>query len=395
MQKQIEQLSNDYYNELLDIFHHLHSHPELSFQEEKTSEFICNKLDKYGIAYKKYAQTGIVGIIKGGKDGRNIGLRADMDALPINENPTNPYCSVNEGVMHACGHDIHMTCLLGAAKILQTIKESVCGNILLIFQPGEEKLPGGAKQMIEEGAFDDIKPDWIGALHCDPSLPVGSAGFRKGMYMASGDEIFIDVKGKGGHAALPHKTSDTILIASHIIVALQQIVSRHCPPSIPCVLTFGKITGNGAVNIIPKEVNIEGTFRTMNEEWRSRAKKLIREISISLAESMGAECKVNIIDGYPYLENDPQYTEESIRLAEHYLGKENTHELEIRMTTEDFGYYSQKFRTSFFRLGVKDNTQREFALHTPEFIAGERSINYGSGLLAWIAYNLCCTSYLK
>lgn len=395
MQNKIEQLSNDYYNELLDIFHHLHSHPELSFQEEKTSEFICNKLDEYGISYKKYANTGIVGIIKGKKEGKTIGLRADMDALPIEEDPSNPYCSQNKGVMHACGHDIHMTCLLGAAKILQTIKDSICGNILLIFQPGEEVLPGGAKQIIEEGAFKDMKPDWIGALHCDPTLPVGTAGFRKGMYMASGDEIFITVKGDGGHAALPHKTSDTVLIASHIVVALQQIVSRHCPPAIPSVLTFGKIVGNGAVNIIPKEVKIEGTFRTMDEQWRAKAKNLIKEISESVSRSMGAECEVNIIDGYPYLENHPEYTAESIKLAEEYLGVDNIHELDIRMTTEDFGYYSQVYNTSFFRLGVKDSTKKEYALHTPEFKATEKAINYGSGLLAWITYNLCCNNYLK
>lgn len=395
MQKRIEELSKEYNKELSDIFHHLHSHPELSFQEEKTSEYICNKLEEYGISYKKYAKTGIVGIVKGEKEGKNIGLRADMDALPITESNDNPYCSVNKGVMHACGHDMHMTCLLGAGKILQSIKDNLGGNILLIFQPGEEKLPGGARQMIEEGAFEDIKPEWIGALHCDPTLPVGTAGFRKGMYMASGDEIFISVKGSGGHAALPHKTADTVLIASHIVVSLQQIVSRHCPPAIPCVLTFGNIIGRGAVNIIPKEVNIEGTFRTMNEEWRAKAKGLIKEIAESTTKSMGGECEVNIIDGYPYLENDPIKTEEVIRLAGKYLGRENIHDLDIRMTTEDFGYYSQKFSTSFFRLGVKKSDNKEYALHTPEFKADEKAICYGTGLFAWVAYNLSKNNNLK
>lgn len=388
MQKTIEELSRKYYNELVEIFEHLHTNPELSFQEIKTSEFICNKLSELNIPYKKYANTGIVGVIEGGKKGKNIGLRADMDALPVNEDESHQCCSANKGVMHACGHDVHMTCLLGAAKILNEIKKDIHGNILLIFQPGEEVLPGGAKQMIEEGAFENITPEWIGALHCEPTLPVGSAGFRKGMYMASGDEIFIKVRGKGGHAALPHKTADTVLIASHIVVALQQISSRHCPPSVPSVLTFGKIIGNGAVNIIPKEVSIDGTFRTMDEEWRAKAKKLIKQIAESTASSMGAECEVNIIDGYPFLENDPEYTESVIKIAEDYLGKENINNLDIRMTTEDFGYYSQKFKTSFFRLGVKNISGKEYALHTPEFIADKNSFTYGSGLLSYIAYNM-------
>lgn len=389
MQKHIEQLSREYYQDMLEIYEHLHRNPELSFQEENTSAFICSKLKEMDIPYKKYANTGIVGIIRGGKEGKTIGLRADMDALPILEDNSHSCCSVNNGVMHACGHDIHMTCLLGAARILNEIKSEIKGNILLIFQPGEEMLPGGARQMIEEGAFEDIKPEWIGALHCDPALNTGTAGFRKGMYMASGDEIFIKVKGNGGHAALPHKTADTILIASHIVVALQQIVSRHCPPAIPCVLTFGKIIGDGAMNIIPKEVSIDGTFRTMNEEWRAKAKKLIRDISQSVAQSMGAECEVIIKDGYPYLENNPEFTELAIQMAGNYLGKQNIESLDIRMTTEDFGYYSQKFKTSFFRLGVKNPLEKEYALHTPEFKADNKAIPYGSSLLAWISYNMC------
>ncbi len=388
MQQYIEQLSKTHYRDMIEIFEYLHTYPELSFLEENTSDFICNKLEEMHISYKKYAKTGIVGIIQGGKEGKTIGLRADMDALPIVEDHSHSCRSANEGIMHACGHDVHMTCLLGAAKILNEIKAEINGNILLIFQPGEEKLPGGAIQMMEEGAFKNIKLEWIGALHSDPALSVGTVGFKKGIYMASGDEIFIKVKGDGGHAALPHKTADTVLIASHIIVALQQIVSRHCPPSIPSVLTFGKIIGNGAMNIIPKEVNIDGTFRTMNEGWRSKAKQLIKEISQSVAQAMGGECEVIIKDGYPCLNNNIEFTEKAIQFAEEYIGKENVNILDIRMTTEDFGYYSQVFKTSFFRLGVRNKLNKESFLHTPGFKADIEAISYGSGILAWIAYNI-------
>lgn len=371
-------------DEIKAIRVHLHTHPELSFEEFETSKFIKNYLDEINIPYKSgFVKTGIVGKIEGQNPNKKIiALRSDMDALPINENSDNKYCSRNKGVMHACGHDMHMASLLGTAKILSKFKNEWEGTILLIFQPGEELLPGGAKLMMEENALQP-EPEWILGQHVLPDMPTGTVGFRSGMYMASGDEIYLTIKGKGGHAAMPHKCTDTVLIASHIIVALQQIVSRHCDARIPTVLSFGKMIANGATNIIPDEVKIEGTFRTMNEEWRTKAKQLITNIAQSTASGMGAECEVDIRHGYPFLVNNENITLEAKANAIKLLGEDKVVNMDIRMTTEDFGFYSQKYPATFYRFGVK--SEKDGSLHTSTFEANEDALKTAMTTMAWLA----------
>ncbi len=384
LKESIKKYTKSILAETQEIRQFLHQYPELSFQEVKTSQFIQNKLKDYGIPYKSgYAKTGIVAKLEGKNPNKKvIALRADLDALPITENPENKFCSKNKGVMHACGHDMHMAGLLGTAKILKEFQDHWEGTVLFIFQPGEELLPGGAKLLLETDALTP-KPDWIVGQHVLPDMPCGTVGFRSGMYMASGDEIYLTVKGEGGHAAMPNRCADTILTASHIIVALQQIVSRHCDPRIPTVLTFGDIQGRGATNIIPSEVKIAGTFRTMNEEWRAKAKQLIISIAKHTAEGMGAACEVEIKDGYPFLINDEKLTNQAKQNAVDFLGKQYVTNMDIRMTTEDFGYYSQHYPATFYRFGVK--TENSGALHTPTFQADDKSLETAMGLMTWIA----------
>ncbi len=387
MIEKIKEISAKIYNEVVEIRRHIHKHPELSFEEKQTSEFIKNMLDEYGIEYTSgYVKYGVLGVIKGKQKGKIIALRTDIDALPIQENNTDYFSSENKNIMHACGHDIHLASLLGTAKILNKIKNELKGTVLLVFQPAEEKLPGGAKLMMEEGVFDKYKPDLIIGQHVMPDMPVGNVGFKSGMYMASTDEIYLTIKGKGGHAAMPHQITDTVLAASQVIVALQQIVSRKA--NIPTVLSFGKFIANGATNVIPDEVKIEGTFRTLNEEWRTEVHKLINKIAKSTAEAMGAECEVRIIDGYPYLKNDELVTENAINFSKEYLGVNYVENMETRMTGEDFAYYSQKYPTTFYRLGTMNaKTKEVFHLHSSNFKVDEEALKNSTGLMAWIAYS--------
>ncbi|TAJ14147.1 amidohydrolase [Marinilabiliaceae bacterium JC017] len=387
LRKGVQQLAAQYSQEVIEIRRHLHQYPELSFQEYHTSKYIQGKLEEYGIPFRAgYVKTGIVGRIEGrNKDKRVIALRADMDALPIVEEKHLPFRSQNEGVMHACGHDAHSAALLGAAKILSTLKEYWEGTILLIFQPGEEVFPGGAKLMMEEGAFDEVKPELIIGQHVLPNMPVGHVGFKEGMYMASGDEVYLTVKGKGGHGALPHTLNDTVLIASHIIVNLQQIVSRMVPANIPTVLSFGKVIANGATNVIPEKVEIAGTLRTMDEKYRVIIKEKIRKIAQMTAESMDAECEVDIKDGYPVVFNDVEVTRRAKQAAAEYLGDGQVEEMDIRMTAEDFGYYSLKYPTTFYRFGVQQDGGVVGQLHTPGFILNEAALETAFGTLAWLA----------
>lgn len=375
--------------EIIDIRAHLHKNPELSFEEFDTSIFIQKHLNEIGIPFKSgFIKTGIVATLESGDPSsanfKTIALRADMDALPIHEHTDNKYCSTKEGIMHACGHDMHMASLIGTAKVLHKLKDYWQGRILLIFQPGEELLPGGAKQMISEGALDP-KPEWILAQHVLADMPTGHVGFRSGMYMASGDEIYLTIKGKGGHAAMPQNCTDTVLIASHIIVALQQIVSRNGDTRIPTVLSFGKFIAQGATNIIPDKVEIEGTFRTMNEAWRSEAKKLIKRIAEGTAEAMGASCDVVIKHGYPFLVNDKTRTNTAKQNAIDILGHENVEDMDIRMTTEDFAYYSQKYPCTFYRFGVAPNNDiTNGSLHTSTFQANEQALETAINCMAYL-----------
>jgi len=390
LKENIKKLAKNYSDEFIQIRHHLHAHPELSYHEFETSKFVQKKLKEYGIPFEVMATTGVIGIIKGNNPGKKvIALRADMDALPITEKNEIPYRSKNEGVMHACGHDVHTTCLLGAAKILNELKDEWEGTVKLIFQPGEEKNPGGASLLIKEGVLENPKPDIICALHVHPNLEVGKLSFRGGMVMASADEIYITVKGKGGHAAAPHLTADTILATSQLVVNLQQVVSRMNNPFNPSVLSITSFQGGNATNVIPSEVKLMGTFRAMNEEWRFKAHTLIKNICQKTAEISGAEIDVEIDIGYPFVINNIELTEKARRKAAQYAGEENVEETEMRMGAEDFAFYSHIIPACFFRLGV-GNIKKNITsgVHTPTFNIDEKAIENGMGIMAWLAVSL-------
>ena len=383
----IKKLAADYKDEFIKVRHHLHAHPELSYKEFETSKFIQNKLAEFGIEYKILATTGVVGIIKGKNPNKKIiALRADMDALPITEENNIEYISQNAGIMHACGHDVHTTCLLGAAKILNETKDEWEGTVKLIFQPGEERNPGGASIMIKEGVLEDPKPQAIFALHVHPGLEVGKLSFRGGMVMASADEIYINIKGKGGHAASPHLTSDTILIASHLIISLQQLISRNNDPFNPSVLSITSFQGGYTTNVIPSEVKLMGTFRAMNEEWRFKAHHLIKKLSTELVHSMGAEIDITIDIGYPFVLNNEQLSIDSKLKTAEYVGDKNVEQTELRMGAEDFAYYSHKIPACFYRLGVGNVSKKiTSGVHTPKFNIDENAIETGMGVMAWLA----------
>jgi len=377
---------------LIEIRRDLHSHPELSFEEFETQKKVENYLqNELGLKTQRIANTGVVALIEGKNPSKRvIGLRADMDALPIVEvNDGRPYRSKNEGVMHACGHDAHTTCLLGAATILNENRDSFEGTVKLIFQPGEEKIPGGASLMIKDGVLENPKVDIMIGQHVMPFLETGHAGFRKGLYMASADEIYITIKGKGGHGALPHLAVDPILIASHMIVALQQVVSRIARPTIPSVLTFGKITGMGATNVIPSEVKIEGTFRTLDESWRDEAHKRMVEIAKGIVEGMGGELDFQIARGYPFLKNDETITDKCMIAAKEYLGESQVKELDIWMAAEDFSYFSQAVPSVFYRLGTGNAEKKtNISAHNAAFNIDEDSLANGAGMMAYFVFGV-------
>jgi amidohydrolase len=382
----IKQLAREYAPDLISIRHHLHAHPELSYQEFETSKFVQGKLSNAGIPFKVMATTGVVGLIEGKNPGKRvIALRADMDALPIREENDVPYRSKNEGIMHACGHDVHTTILLGAARILHELKDEWEGTVKLIFQPGEEKNPGGASLLIKEGVLKDPEPQAIFGLHVHPGLETGKLSFRGGMVMASADEIYITIRGKGGHAAAPHLTADTVLIASHLIVALQQIISRNRNPFSPSVLSITSIQGGHTTNVIPTEVKLMGTFRAMDEEWRFRAHELIRQQAIALVQGVGAEIDLHIDVGYPMVNNNEALDTIARREAAAYMGAANVLETEVRMGAEDFGYYTRQIPGCFYRLGVMNVAKGITAgVHTPVFNIDESAIEIGAGMMAWL-----------
>lgn len=386
MKTRIQQLAKKYAMEFVTIRHHLHANPELSYKEFETSAFVQKKLTEFGIPFQIKATTGVVGLIKGkNPDKKIIALRADMDALPITEENEVPYKSKNNGVMHACGHDVHTTCLLGAAKILNELKEEWEGTIKLIFQPGEEKNPGGASILIKEGVLENPKPEKIFALHVHPGVEVGRLSFRGGMIMASADEIYITIKAKGGHAAAPQFTADTILIASHLIVSLQQIVARNNSPFNPSVLSITSFQGGNTTNVIPSEVKLMGTFRAMNEEWRFQAHELIKKQTVELVTAMGAQAEIKIDVGYPFVLNDEALNAFAREKGEAYVGAENVETTELRMGAEDFAYYSHQIPGCFFRIGAGNKAKGiTSGVHTPTFNIDENAIEIGMGMMAWL-----------
>jgi len=386
--EKIKSLSAQYHPDTVKARRHLHAHPELSYQEHETMAFVAEQLRGFGLSPKAgVAGTGLIVEVAGNNPERGLfALRGDMDALPITEANDVSYKSTRPGVMHACGHDVHTASLLTVARILHELKGDFDGTVRLIFQPGEEKNPGGASYMIRDGALKNPTPAGIVGQHVFPLLPVGKVGFREGMYMASCDEIYLTVHGKGGHGAAPELAIDPVLIASHIVVAMQQIISRNASPKQPTVLTFGKIIGEGATNIIPNEVKIAGTFRAMDEAWRETALTKIRKLAESVAEAMGGRCDVEISRGYPFLQNDPQLTRRIRRAAESYLGKENVVDLDITLGAEDFAYYSQVIPASFYRLGTRNEKKGITSyVHTPTFDIDEDALQIGPGLMAWMA----------
>ncbi len=381
----IKALSSHLLPEIIEIRRALHARPELSFQEFGTSAFIQEKLTSWGIPFQTgYGGTGISAWIEGqDPNGRRIALRADMDALPIQELNEVPYRSTQPGVMHACGHDVHTACLLGAVKILSELRAEISGSVQFIFQPGEEKLPGGASLMIQDGIFSPIRPAAL-----TPELPVGKVGFRSGPFMASADEIYVTVKGKGGHGARPDANVDPVLISSHLIIALQQVVSRWSDPQMPTVLSFGKVIADGATNVIPGEVKLEGTFRTFNENWRFEAHRRVIALAEGLVRGMGGEIDFRIETGYPVLANDETITAQARALAISYLGNEHVVDLPMRTTAEDFAHYTREIPGCFYRLGTSgaDGTHRH-SVHNPMFDIDEKAMATGMGLMAWIALN--------
>ncbi|KAA2240862.1 amidohydrolase [Chitinophaga agrisoli] len=391
MKNRIKRLAREYAPAFIDIRHHIHSHPELSFEEHATSAFIQQKLTEFGVSYQpNVAGTGIVALIAGRNPSKRIvAIRADIDALPITEANNVPYKSLNQGIMHACGHDVHTTCVLGATRILQEVRDGFEGTVKVLFQPGEEKHPGGASLMIADGALENPRPQAILGLHVQPSMEVGTLGFRSGKYMASADEIYITIKGKGGHAAQPHLTVDTILVASHLVVSLQQIISRNNDPFSPSVLSICAFNGGHTTNVIPSEVKLMGTFRAMDETWRFKAHDLIKKQATELAHAMGAEIEIDILVGYPTLYNNESVTAKARALAEEYLGMEQVLDTEVRMGAEDFAYYSQQIPACFYRLGTGNKARGiTSGVHTPTFDIDENAIEIGIGAMAYLAAEL-------
>src|SRR5690606_9246111 len=332
------------------------------------------------------ANTGVVAIIEGELPSDNgLALRADIDALPITEVENRSYRSKNEGVMHACGHDVHTASLLGVAKILQELRPVFGGRVKLIFQPGEERLPGGASLMIKEGVLERPRPAGVIGQHVMPFIETGKVGFRSGKYMASCDELFMRVKGKGGHGAHPHQNIDPIVITAQIITAMQQVVSRQADPRIPTVLSWGKIIGEGATNVIPNEVYLEGTFRTFDEEWRAQAHVKMQKLAEGIAESFGADCEFEVRKGYPFLSNEPVLTGKVRSYAEDYLGAEQVVDLDLWPAAEDFSYYSQVADACFYRLGT-GNREKGISspVHTPDFDIDEEALQVSIGLMSYI-----------
>ena len=386
--KEVKQAVAGFSEQLIKIRHHLHAHPEISFQEKETAAYLSKILSSWGIEHQNnIGGYGIVGLIQGrNPDKKIIALRADMDALAIDEQNQIPYKSLNAGVMHACGHDMHMTCLLGTVKILNNLKNDFEGTVKFIFQPGEEELPGGSIKMIEEGVLKNPDVEAIFAQHVFPELEAGEVGFKSGMYMASSDEVKLFIRGKGGHAAIPNNRDDTVLAAAQLILELEKVLNANKPQDVPSILAIGRFIANGTYNVIPSEVQLLGTFRTFSESWRIEAHQLIKETAKKVALSYGINAEVVIRKGYPFLINNEKLTQKARQAAIEFLGKENVKDLEIRMTVEDFARYGQLIPACFYRLGTGNKSKGITSnLHTPTFNVDEKSIETGTGLMVWMA----------
>lgn len=388
----VKELSNRYFAETVNLRRTIHQNPELAFDEYETAALVKQTLEPLGIPLEtNIAKTGVIATIEGGQPGPVFCLRADMDALPILEANAHDFVSKNAGKMHACGHDAHTSSLLTTAKILNELKADLHGTARLIFQPSEEKFPGGAKIMMQEGVLEArkhaAKPEAIFGAHVAPDIEVGKIGVRNGMYMASAEEIYLTVKGQGGHAAAPHRLSaDPVLATAHIITALQSVISRNRPPDVPSVLSIGKVIANGATNVIPESVYVEGTFRSMNEEWRFRAHDLIERTIRQTAEAFGATVELDIVKGYPCLVNDVACTEFVREAAKTFVGEENVVELDLWFASEDFAWYLQELPGSFYRIGTRNESKGiTHGLHTPQFDIDEEALRLAPAFMSYLA----------
>lgn len=390
MINKIRELAEKYEQEIIDIQSHLHEYPELSFKEYNTASFIEEQLNKHGItSHRRIVDTGILVELNGTSKKKTILLRADIDALPIQESVDNPICSKNNGVMHACGHDMHTASLLGTAFILNKLKEEISGNVLLLFQPGEEYMPSGARMITNAGILKNYNIDWVLGQHTDPELETGSVGFRQGAYMASTDEIFLTVKGRGGHGAFPHLLDDTVMASTQIITACQLVINRKKNPvTPPTLLSFGRIIADGATNIIPSEVHIAGTLRCMDETWRKEVKEILTNTIEHTAKAMGVICDININHGYPAVTNHNMLTKFAHQSAKKYLSEETAVTLPMRMGGEDFGFYGLYYPCSFYRFGVKPHEKNKVAgLHSPYFYGDPKALKTAMGTMSWISYS--------
>lgn len=391
MFEKIKSLSSTVFNEAVQIRRHLHKHPELSFKEFNTADFIANELDKIEIPYRKgVGGNGMVATLKSNNpDKKIIALRADFDALPILEETNLSFSSENNGVMHACGHDIHSSSLLSVIKVLKALKSEWEGTIHFVFQHAEELIPGGASLMLKDNLFGDLQPEYIIAQHVEPDLQAGTFGIKPGRYMASNDEIYLTIHGKGGHGAMPHKFNDTVLAAAHVLVNLQQISSRLVPANVPMVLSFGKVVADGATNVIPDKVEIQGTFRMFDEELRSTVHQHIERISKSTAEAFGTTCEIEIRKGYPVVDNNEELSAIAKETMQKLFGKKNVIDLDYRMTSEDFAFFSQKYKSVFYRLGVgRKDSSLNFPLHSSKFNPDEEALKYSIQYMSSLALKI-------
>ncbi len=385
----IKQLAHEQREQVIEWRRWMHRHPELSQEEYGTMAFVAERLTEMGLEPRTgIGKTGVMAMLRGAHepDSYCVALRADYDALPIVEATGLDFASENPGVMHACGHDMHTCSLLGAVKILVQLRQQMHGSLMFIFEPSEEKYPGGARMMMEDGLFDEVLPNEIYSFHCLPEMDCGRVGMKKGRYMASTDELYWTIQGRGGHGATPHLSVDPIVVASHIVVALQQIVSRNAAPMMPTVLTIGKIEDvGGRTNIIPEVVKMQGIIRTFDPQWRLDAHERIRKISCGVAEAMGADCDLFIDYGYPPVINDDACTQQVHDNACAFLGKENVEWLDLRMTAEDFAFFQQKIPSCYFRIGIHEPGTPFSNLHRPNLIVDERSLELANGLVAYNA----------
>ncbi len=371
-------------SELTEWRSHMHQHPELSFQEHETTRWVANQLDGMGIRHTALPSgTGLIAKIENG-EGPTIAFRAELDALPMTEQTGAPYASAIEGRMHACGHDVHTACLLGALRILIENLDGWQGTVFGIFQPGEEQLPGGAKAIVE-GNLLVPQPDAVIALHVMPELEAGMVGFRPGRYMASTDELYITVHGKGGHAAMPHLAIDPIVMQAHLILALQNAVSRWSNPALPTVLSICRVQGGTTTNVIPAEVKLAGTLRTYDEAWRAELHSRLRTLVEGIAEGLGGTAEFEIRHGYPALPNDAGLTHRLRDITAELLGEDKVAELDLRPTADDFAYYAQAYQSCYFRLGTRDQgAGLTHSVHSPFFDVPQSVLPTGAGLLAWM-----------